>query len=243
MGLDLLIGFLVNLLSGGTLVWLGLVDRRRAAGGIASATLFFVGMTWRGFVLLSATLLFLHVVRRQGGEARKRLGLPRGPERNGWDGIGWWGFALAAMGGVGVVCRWLAGTLPLWLDLSSTTLLATVLTQRVAHEMGLIHGRHPFLFPQGEPVPIGTPGAVSLEGILSGLGAGVLLVLLRALLLPPAPLVGAGIVLGGVAAGTTTASLTAGYLPPKDRGSDRSTEIVGIGIAAGVTLLLSLLSR
>ncbi|RMD97672.1 MAG: hypothetical protein D6812_14840, partial [Deltaproteobacteria bacterium] len=104
MGFDLLFGFLVNLVVGGTLVWLGLVDRRRVAGGIACATLFVAGMTWRGFVLLLSALLFLHFVRRWGGEARRRLGLPGMPDAEEQGALGWWGIGLAGVGGLGIVC-------------------------------------------------------------------------------------------------------------------------------------------
>ncbi|RMD98379.1 MAG: DUF92 domain-containing protein, partial [Deltaproteobacteria bacterium] len=141
------------------------------------------------------------------------------------------------------VCRGLSGTLPFWLDLSWTTLLSAVVTQRVAREAGLVHGKHPFLFPQGQPVPIGTPGAVSLEGTFLGLGAGVLLALLRALLLPPAPWIGTSIILCAVAAGMTSAGLTAGYFQRTVGAANRSIDLVGSGIAVGISLLCSLLAR
>ncbi len=52
--------------------------------------------------------------------------------------------------------------------------LATALFDTVSSEIGQLYGRHPFLITTLRPVPVGTDGAVSLEGTLAGLGGGLL---------------------------------------------------------------------
>jgi uncharacterized protein (TIGR00297 family) len=52
---------------------------------------------------------------------------------------------------------------------------ATALFDTVSSEIGQLYGKHPFLITTFKPVPVGTDGAVSVEGTLAGLTAGVVL--------------------------------------------------------------------
>lgn len=57
---------------------------------------------------------------------------------------------------------------------------ATALFDTVSSEIGQLYGKHPFLITSLKPVPVGTDGAVSVEGTLAGLAAGALLGVLGA---------------------------------------------------------------
>jgi uncharacterized protein (TIGR00297 family) len=52
---------------------------------------------------------------------------------------------------------------------------ATALFDTASSEIGQLYGKHPFLITTFRPVPVGTDGAVSVEGTLAGLAAGALL--------------------------------------------------------------------
>ncbi len=52
---------------------------------------------------------------------------------------------------------------------------ATAVFDTVSSELGQVYGRRPFLITSLRPVPVGTEGAVSLEGTLLGLAASILL--------------------------------------------------------------------
>jgi uncharacterized protein (TIGR00297 family) len=52
---------------------------------------------------------------------------------------------------------------------------ATAIFDTASSEIGQLYGKHPFLITTMKPVPVGTDGAVSVEGTLAGLAAGALL--------------------------------------------------------------------
>jgi uncharacterized protein (TIGR00297 family) len=52
---------------------------------------------------------------------------------------------------------------------------ATALSDTASSEIGQLYGRHPFLITTFKPVPVGTDGAVSVEGTLAGIAAGALI--------------------------------------------------------------------
>ena len=57
---------------------------------------------------------------------------------------------------------------------------ATALFDTVSTEIGQLFGKHPFLITTFKPVPVGTDGAISVEGTLAGLAAGVLIAVVGA---------------------------------------------------------------
>ena len=60
-------------------------------------------------------------------------------------------------------------------ELALVAAIATALADTLQTEIGMLLGRQPFLPTTFEPVPAGTPGAVSLEGTLAGLAASAFL--------------------------------------------------------------------
>lgn len=62
-----------------------------------------------------------------------------------------------------------------WLFAVVAGSFATALFDTASSEIGQLYGRHPFLITTMRPVPVGTDGAVSVEGTIAGLAAGLFL--------------------------------------------------------------------
>ncbi|GAH71132.1 unnamed protein product, partial [marine sediment metagenome] len=79
--------------------------------------------------------------------------------------------AIAAVifwGGTSEVALWGEAS---WALAAFTAAFATALFDTVSSEIGQLYGRHPFLITTLKAVPVGTDGAVSLEGTAAGLAA------------------------------------------------------------------------
>lgn len=126
---------------------------------------------WPGYCVVLTYLFVGSGVTRIGkakkeaaGIAEKRSG-QRGPENV-------WGSALTA-----TICGLLTLILPIeftpWLWLGYVASFSTKLADTTASEVGKAYGKRTFLITTLKPVPPGTEGAVSLEGTLAGVGAGL----------------------------------------------------------------------
>ncbi|MCS7226313.1 MAG: TIGR00297 family protein [Gloeomargarita sp. SKYB31] len=125
---------------------------------------------WRGYLVVlvyfgvgSAVTKVGYRVKVAAGIAEKRGGA-RGPENV-------WGSAA-----VGTVCALATLVLPAWAGLWHLGFVgsfAAKLNDTVASEIGKAYGRTTILLTTLQPVPKGTEGAVSLEGTLAGLAAGL----------------------------------------------------------------------
>ena len=62
-----------------------------------------------------------------------------------------------------------------WMIVALVASLATAMMDTLASEFGQVYGRYPVLPSTGETVPIGTKGAISMEGTLSGLVGAIFL--------------------------------------------------------------------
>lgn len=199
---------------------------------------------WRGYgvmltyFLLGSGMTRIGQARKEAlGIAEKRSGV-RGPENV-------WGSAA-----VGATCALLAALVPLvqqdvgairsvlLLTLGYVASMATKLADTTASEVGKAYGQRTFLITTLKPVPRGTEGAVSLEGTLAGVAAGVLLsVLAWGLGLISLPWVGVSVLAAFVA--TNLESVIGATLQP--RVSWLSNEWVNvINTALGATLAIAL---
>lgn len=113
------------------------------------------------------------------------LATKHGYERKAWRGIaqedeGRRGARhVVANCGIPALLSFFAGSLPDpysdWMRVAVIASLATAMFDTVSSEIGQVYGRHPVLPTTGEQVPIGTEGAISMEGTLAGLMAAVFL--------------------------------------------------------------------
>jgi uncharacterized protein (TIGR00297 family) len=62
-----------------------------------------------------------------------------------------------------------------WMMIALVASFATALMDTVSSEIGQVYGRYPVLPTTGETVPIGTEGAISMEGTMAGLFAAFVL--------------------------------------------------------------------
>lgn len=112
--------------------------------------------------------------------------------------------------GVPTVFAFLAAStaFPHWMMVALAASLATAMMDTLSSELGQVYGRYPVLPTTGETVPIGTEGAISMEGTLSGL-AGAVLLALTAWLLGSVPAEMIPVVVVAAFAGGSTESLVA----------------------------------
>ncbi len=93
-----------------------------------------------------------------------------------------------------------------WVLAAFTGAFATALFDTVSSEVGQLYGKHPFLITTFRPVPVGTDGAISVEGTAAGLAAAVVMGALGAAL-GLYPWVSALFVAAGAFVGTTFESI------------------------------------
>lgn len=100
---------------------------------------------------------------------------------------------------------------PLWMRIALVASFATAIFDTVASELGQVYGRYPVLPLTGENVPIGTEGAISMEGTLFGLLGAVFLSgvawLLGAIPASAIPIVVMSAFVGGCAESVIAASI------------------------------------
>jgi uncharacterized protein (TIGR00297 family) len=152
--------------------------------GAGLGTLIFVFAGWQGWVLLLATFAAAVITSRLGLRRKTRLGIAE--ERGGRRGAG------NAVANTGVAAA--AAMMAALTYATDAALLACVAalaaggSDTVASEIGKAWGRTTYLVTTARRVPAGTPGAMSMEGTLAGVGGAVMLAGLGAALgLIPAP--------------------------------------------------------
>lgn len=151
-----------------------MVSRGGAVGGFLIAVLIYLGLGWRGFVILA---LFV-----AGGSALTRFGYRRkessgtAESRGGRRGAG----NALANAGVAVVCALLAALTPYPAAFAAAFVasLGAAFADTAESEVGQLYGTAPRLITTFARVSPGTDGAVSVPGTLAGVGAAGLTTLL-----------------------------------------------------------------
>ncbi len=175
--------------------WLGLVSRSGVMGGVVLGTVIYVATGWQGFVILFAFFAVGSGLSKLGYRRKASLGVAQ--ENRGRRGAR---HALANCL-TSVLCAIVFAVTddPLWL-VGFAAAFATALSDTTASEIGQLYGRHPVLATTWKRVPIGTEGAISLEGTAAGAVAALGLGLLAAALLAELTgIMAAWIALGGFA--------------------------------------------
>jgi uncharacterized protein (TIGR00297 family) len=164
---------LVNLVFAAVGLRAGSMNFGGAACGAALGFVVCVCLDWKGYVILAAFVILGSAMTRFGYQRKLELG---GAQAGG--GKRGAAHALAKLS-VGATCALLASLLPdsrgaVW-AVSFVAAFAAALADTTGTELGQLYGKRPVLLPTFRPVPVGTEGAVSLEGTVLGLSFAALM--------------------------------------------------------------------
>lgn len=185
---NLLWGSIINIAFGGTAYALRIVRLSGFIGGFIVGTLIYVFGGYE-FYLILITFFVLGSGATKFGYARKKsLGVAQ--EKGGARG---WENAVANCS-TGAFLAILAMLVPeersILFIAGFFGAFATAVADTVSSEIGQVLGKHPILITTLRPVPVGTEGAISLEGTFAGILASALLcgvgVLLQVISVPVA---------------------------------------------------------
>ncbi len=146
------------------------VDRSGLLAGIALGTLVYLGLGWRGYLLLLAFFVIGTACTKLGYARKAAAGIAQegGGRRGARNAL--------AKTSVPAACAIFAATTqhPLAYTLAFAGAFATAAADTASSEIGKAFGRRTFLITTLRPVPRGTEGAVSVEGTLAGILGGAL---------------------------------------------------------------------
>jgi len=169
---NLLWGGAINLVLGGIAFALRMVSRSGFTSGFLIGTVLYTFGGWQLFLVLFV-FFFLGSGATKFGYARKKaLGVAQ--EKGGARG---WKNATAncSMGAFLAILAMLAPEHSRMIFVVGVfAAFATAASDTVSSEIGQVLGKHPILITTLRPVPVGTEGAVSLEGTFAGIIASVI---------------------------------------------------------------------
>jgi uncharacterized protein (TIGR00297 family) len=167
----LALGLAVNLVLAAAAYAAGGVGSSGALVGVLLGTTIWAFAGWQAFLLLFAFFVLGTAATRLGYERKERAGIAQ--EKGGRRGPGN-ALSKVSVPALAAVFAATTGDPRLWL-LALAGAFATAAADTVSSEVGKAFGRRTFLITTLRPVPRGTDGAVSLEGTLAGLAAGLAL--------------------------------------------------------------------
>lgn len=161
------LALLVNLVFATVGVWAGSMTLGGAACGAVLGCVVYVCLNWKGYVILAAFVILGSAMTRFGYQRKLMLG---GAQAGGGRRGAAHAFAKLS---VGAACALLARALPdgrgsVWM-VAFVAAFAAALADTTGTELGQLYGKRPVRLPTFRPVPVGTEGAVSLEGTALGL--------------------------------------------------------------------------
>jgi uncharacterized protein (TIGR00297 family) len=207
------------------------------SGAIAGTLLGIVIMLsagWAGWALLIATFACAVVVSKMGLRRKMLLGIaePHGGRRGAGNAFANTGVAAAAA--LLSVVSYAAGPALI----AFVAALVAGGSDTVASEIGKAWGRRTYLFPSLRPVAPGTPGAISLEGTVAGVGGATALGGLGVMwgLIPPSALLP---VIVGATIGAFAESLLGATLEPHGFVNNDILNFLNTAIAAAAAVALA----
>lgn len=151
----------------------GTVSRSGVIGGVLVGTAIYLSVGLPGWLMLVGFFVLGSAASKLGYQRKAALGVAQ--DAGGRRGAK---HALANCGAA-LICAiaFYFTQHPAWI-FAYVGAFATALSDTSASEIGQLYGRTPILITTFRRVPVGTEGAVSLEGTLAGIAASVLLALL-----------------------------------------------------------------
>ncbi len=233
----LILSLVVNVGLAGTALALRLVSRSGAVGGLLLGSVIYYGVDWRGYLMLFVFFVFASASTKLGYRHKAKIGVAQeaGGRRGAKNAL-----ANCATGLITAVLYAATGS-DLFL-IAYVASFATALSDTLSSEMGQLYGKHPILITTLKPVPVGTEGAVSIEGTLIGI-VGSLVLAFLALACGLFSGVGAALVVAGGAFVGTTAESYLGATLEGFKGIDNEminffNTVIGAGAAAGLAALV-----
>lgn len=173
-GLQMLLALLVNGILASALTSFRVVHGSATWAGVILGSILAYCGGWHAYFLLVLFFVAGTWATRHGYQWKNQRGIAQEDEgRRGARHV-------VANCGVPVVLAFLAAGTEYreWMMIALVASLATAMMDTLSSELGQVYGRHPVLPTTGQMVPVGTEGAISMEGTLLGLlGAIVMAVL------------------------------------------------------------------
>lgn len=161
-----LYALLVNLAFAAIGLGAGSMNFGGAACGAALGFVVYVCLDWKGYLILAAFVILGSAMTRFGYQRKRELG---GAQAGGGKRSA--AHALAKLS-VGAACALLVASAPtrsqVW-TVAFVAAFAAALADTTGTELGQLYGKRPVVLPTFRPAPVGTEGAVSLEGTVLGL--------------------------------------------------------------------------
>jgi len=166
------VALVVNFLLASLAWWLGLVSSSGAGGGLFIGVIILAMGNWEMYVLLLLFFFLASIATRVGYHEKMLIG---GAQEKGGRRGAKHAAANCLMPVSAVIALGSSNGADLHLALFFCGALATALGDTISSELGQVYGRNPFLPTTFRRVPAGTVGAISVEGLLFGMGACALL--------------------------------------------------------------------
>lgn len=142
-------------------------------GGIVIGTMIYLALGWQGFIILALFFIGGSLATKFGFAKKSALGIAQ--EAGGRRGSK----HAAAKCSAGLIMAFLAllADEPLVFKAAFVAAFATAFFDTISSEIGQLYGKTPILLTSLKVVPVGTEGAVSVEGTLCGAMASALMAL------------------------------------------------------------------
>ncbi|MFB3785144.1 MAG: DUF92 domain-containing protein [bacterium] len=166
------VALVVNVLAASLAWWLGFVSSSGAGGGLFLGTIILAMGNWEMYALLLFFFVLASIATRIGYHEKMIIG---GAQEKGGRRGAKHALANCLLPAAAVIALGSSNGADLLLALFFCGALATALGDTISSELGQVYGRNPFLPTTFRRVAAGTVGAVSVEGLLFGMGAGGLM--------------------------------------------------------------------
>lgn len=166
-------GLLLSLALGTAAYFLKMVSASGFIGGAVIGTLIYLALGWQGFIILALFFVGGSLVTKFGYAKKNALGIAQ--EAGGRRGSKH--AAAKCSAGLIMACLALFADAPLVFQAAFVASFATALFDTVSSEIGQLYGKTPILLTSLKIVPVGTEGAVSVEGTACGILASALMAL------------------------------------------------------------------
>jgi len=166
-------GLLISLALGIAAYFLRMVSLSGLIGGVFIGTLIYMALGVPGFLILTVFFLGGSLVTRFGYRRKSALGIAQeaGGKRGSKHAV-----AKCSAGLIMALAALFADE-PSLFQAAFVASFATALFDTVSSEIGQVYGHSPILLTSLKTVPVGTEGAVSLEGTACGLASAALVTL------------------------------------------------------------------